>query len=334
MTGYLLRRLLGTIPVVLLITLLVYGLLHLAPGDPASLLLPEDATDADVAEAKARWGLDKPFLVQYVYFIANAAQGNLGRSFRFAQPVTDLIASRLPATLELATFAIIIAVLIALPLGVFAGARPDSATDNVGTMFGLFGISMPNFWFGIMLILIFAGSLHLFPSAGRSEYGVAGQIITGFYFIDSIITGNWSAVADAFKHVMLPAITLGTALAGILMRITRSAVLEIMREDYVLVARAKGLMNRAVLWRHVLRNALIPIVTVVGLELGTLLSGSIIVETVFAWPGVGNLLITGVTSRDYPLVTGIVLMYTIAFVTINLAIDAIYAVVDPRIRFQ
>jgi ABC-type dipeptide/oligopeptide/nickel transport system permease component len=333
MTGYLLRRLLGTIPVVLLITLLVYGLLHLAPGDPASLLLPEDATDADVAEAKARWGLDKPFLVQYVYFIANAAQGNLGRSFRFAQPVTDLIASRLPATLELATFAIIIAVLIALPLGVFAGARPDSATDNVGTMFGLFGISMPNFWFGIMLILIFAGSLHLFPSAGRSEYGVAGQIITGFYFIDSIITGNWSAVADAFKHVMLPAITLGTALAGILMRITRSAVLEIMREDYVLVARAKGLMNRAVLWRHVLRNALIPIVTVVGLELGTLLSGSIIVETVFAWPGVGNLLITGVTSRDYPLVTGIVLMYSVAFVMINLAIDAIYALVDPRIRF-
>jgi ABC-type dipeptide/oligopeptide/nickel transport system permease component len=333
MTGYLLRRLLGTIPVVLLITLLVYGLLHLAPGDPASLLLPEDATDADVAEAKARWGLDKPFLVQYVYFIANAAQGNMGRSFRFAQPVTELIASRLPATLELATFAIIIAVLIALPLGVFAGARPDSATDNVGTMFGLFGISMPNFWFGIMLILIFAGSLHLFPSAGRSEYGVAGQIITGFYFIDSIITGNWAAVADAFRHVMLPAITLGTALAGILMRITRSAVLEIMREDYVLVARAKGLMNRAVLWRHVLRNALIPIVTVVGLELGTLLSGSIIVETVFAWPGVGNLLITGVTSRDYPLVTGIVLMYSVAFVMINLAIDAIYALVDPRIRF-
>jgi peptide/nickel transport system permease protein len=162
---------------------------------------------------------------------------------------------------------------------------------------------------------------------------VAGQIITGFYFIDSIITGNWSAVADAFKHVMLPAITLGTALAGILMRITRSAVLEIMREDYVLVARAKGLMNRAVLWRHVLRNALIPIVTVVGLELGTLLSGSIIVETVFAWPGVGNLLITGVTSRDYPLVTGIVLMYSVAFVMINLAIDAIYALVDPRIRF-
>jgi peptide/nickel transport system permease protein len=333
MTAYLIRRLVGTIPVILLITLLVYGLMHLAPGDPASLLLPEDATDADVAEARARWGLDRPFIIQYFYFIGNAVRGDLGRSFRFAQPVTELIGSRLPATLELATFAILIAVLIALPLGVFAGARPDSATDNVGTMFGLFGISMPNFWFGIMLILVFAGVLHWFPSAGRSEYGVAGQIITGFYFIDSIITGNWAAVADAFKHVILPALTLGTALAGILMRITRSAVLEVTREDYVLVARAKGLMNRVVLWRHVLRNALIPIVTVVGLELGTLLSGSIIVETVFAWPGVGNLLITGVQSRDYPLVTGIVLMYSVAFVLINLAIDAIYAVVDPRIRF-
>jgi peptide/nickel transport system permease protein len=333
MTAYLIRRLVGTIPVILLITLLVYGLMHLAPGDPASLLLPEDATDADVAEARARWGLDRPFIIQYFYFIGNAVRGDLGRSFRFAQPVTELIGSRLPATLELATFAILIAVLIALPLGVFAGARPDSATDNVGTMFGLFGISMPNFWFGIMLILVFAGVLHWFPSAGRSEYGVAGQIITGFYFIDSIITGNWAAVADAFKHVILPALTLGTALAGILMRITRSAVLEVTREDYVLVARAKGLMNRVVLWRHVLRNALIPIVTVVGLELGTLLSGSIIVETVFAWPGVGNLLITGVQSRDYPLVTGIVLMYSVAFVLINLAIDAIYGIVDPRIRF-
>jgi ABC-type dipeptide/oligopeptide/nickel transport system permease component len=333
MSQYFLRRAIGTIPVVLLVTLLVYGLLHLAPGDPASLLLPDDATDADVAEARARWGLDKPFIVQYFYFIGNAVQGNFGRSFRFAQPVSELMATRLPATIELAFFAMLIATLIAIPLGVFAGARPDSPVDNVGTVFGLFGISMPNFWFGIMLILFFAGVLHILPSAGRSEYGVAGQTITGFYFIDSVLTQNWAGVADAFRHVILPALTLGCALAGIQMRITRSAVLEITREDYVLVARAKGLMNRVVLWRHVLRNALIPIITVVGLELGTLLSGSIIVETVFAWPGVGSLLITGVTSRDYPLVTGIVLMYTVAFVSINLVIDGLYAFSDPRIRF-
>ncbi len=333
MTAYLFRRLIGTIPVLLLITLLVYGLLHLAPGDPASLLLPEDATEADVAEAKRRWGLDQPFYIQYFYFVANAVRGDLGRSFRFAQPVTELIATRLPATIELAFFAIVIATAIAIPIGVLAGARPDSPTDNVGTMLGLFGISMPNFWFGIMLILIFAGLLHLLPSAGRSTYGVAGPVITGFYFLDSLLTQNWAGLWDAFKHVLLPAVTLGTALAGILMRITRSAVLEVTREDYVLVARAKGLANRAVLLRHVLRNALIPIVTVVGLELGTLLSGSIIVETVFAWPGIGSLLITGVTARDYPLVTGIVLMYSTAFVIINLIIDAIYGLIDPRIRF-
>src|SRR5919199_4774967 len=188
MTRYLLRRAVGTIPVVLLVTLLVYGLLHLAPGDPASLLLPDDATDADVAEVKRRWGLDQPFLIQYVYFIANAAQGNFGRSFPFAQPVSELIAHPPPATIELAFFAMLIATLIAIPLGVFAGARPDSPVDNVGTMFGLFGISMPNFWFGIMLILFFAGVLHILPSAGRSEYGVAGPTIPRFYFGDCLPT--------------------------------------------------------------------------------------------------------------------------------------------------
>ena len=333
MTRYLVQRLIGTIPVVLLVTFLVYGLMHLAPGDPASLLLPEDATPEDVAAIRQRWGLDQPFIIQYFYFVSNAVQGNLGRSFRFAQPVTELIATRLPATVELATFAILIALAIALPLGVLAGARPDSPIDNLGTTVGLFGISMPNFWFGIMLILIFAGTFHVMPSAGRSSYGIAGDPITGFYLVDSLVTGNWRALGDGIRHLILPAVTLGTALAGIQMRITRSAVLETSREDYVLTARAKGLRNRVILWRHVLRNAWIPIVTVVGLELGTLLSGSIIVETVFGWPGVGNLLITGITARDYPLVTGIVLMYTIAFVLINLVIDAIYAWADPRIRF-
>jgi peptide/nickel transport system permease protein len=333
MTAYLIRRALGTIPVILLITLLVYSLLQLAPGDPATLLLPEDATEADLVEAKHRWGLDQPFYVQYFYFISSAVRGDLGKSFRFAQPVTELIAVRLPATLELAFFAMLIATVIAIPLGVIAGTRPNSTADNVGTFFGLFGISMPNFWFGIMMILLFSGILHLFPSAGRSEYGVAGEVITGFYFIDSALEGNWDGFVDAFKHVLLPAAALGTALAGIQMRITRSAVLEITREDFVMVARAKGLRNLAVLWRHVLRNSFIPIITVVGLELGNLLSGSIIVETVFAWPGVGSLLITGVSARDYPLVTGIVLMYSIGFVTINLVVDAVYAAVDPRIRF-
>ena len=333
MTIYLLRRAIGTIPVIVLITVLVYSLLQLAPGDPATLLLPADATEADVADAKRRWGLDQPLYTQCFYFMSSALRGDFGKSFRFAQPVSELIKIRLPATVELAFLAMLVATGIAIPLGIISGAKPNSSVDTVGTLFGLFGISMPNFWFGIMLILFFAGVLHVLPSAGRSEYGIAGETITGFYLLDSALAGNWAGLADALKHVALPALALGTALAGIQMRITRSAVLEVTREDYVTVARVKGLPDPAVMIRHVLRNSLIPIITVVGLELGTLLSGSIIIETVFAWPGVGSLLITGVSSRDYPLVTGIVLMYSVAFVAINLVVDALYAIVDPRIRF-
>jgi peptide/nickel transport system permease protein len=333
MTGYLVGRIVGTLPVIALITLLVFGLLHLAPGDPVTLLLPDDATQADREEARRRWGLDQPFYIQYGYFALNAAQGDLGRSFRFSQPVSELIKTRLPATVELALVAMTIACVVAIPLGVLAGMKPNSAVDNLGTVVGLFGISMPSFWFGIMMILLFAGSWHVLPAGGRSEYGVAGETLTGFYVLDSLLVGNLAGVADAFRHVLLPAAALGTALAGIQMRITRSAVLEVTREDYVMVARAKGLMTRIVLWRHVLRNVLIPVVTVVGLELGTLLSGSIIVESVFAWPGVGSLLLSGVSARDYPLVTGIVLMYTIAFVIINLLVDLIYGLADPRLRY-
>jgi peptide/nickel transport system permease protein len=319
--------------VLLLVTLLVFVLLHAAPGDPASMLLGQENTAADLAEARRRWGLDQPILVQYLKFVRTAATGDLGKSFRFSAPVKEVIKERLPATVELAFFSIVIAIFLAIPLGVWAGARPNSWLDNFGTSFGLFGISMPNFWLGIMLILILAGTFHILPSGGRSTYGVAGASETGFYFLDSLLQRNWPALRDAFVHVVMPALALGANMVGILMRVTRSSVLDAGGEEYVVTARAKGLDNHAVLWRHVFTNALIPIVTVVGLEVGTLLSGSIIVETVFAWPGIGSLLITGVTARDYPLVTGVVLMYTVAFVMINLFIDALYAVIDPRIRY-
>jgi ABC-type dipeptide/oligopeptide/nickel transport system permease component len=330
---YLLRRLAGTIPVLVLITLFIFTMLHLAPGDPASLLLSSEASAADIAAARSRWGLDQPLYAQYLHFLVNAVQGDFGRSFKFAKPVSELILQRLPATIELAATALIISGLIAIPLGLLAGSNPNSAMDNVGTALGLFGISLPNFWFAVMLIVLFAGMFHFLPSTGRSSYGVAGQTVTGFYFLDSAIQGNWPGLLDGLRHILLPALTLGAALGGIEMRITRSAVLEAMREDYVMVARAKGLVNRTVLVRHVFRNALIPLVTVVGLELGTLLGGSIVVETVFAWPGVGDLLIAGVSARDYPLVTGIAFTYSLLFVLINLAVDVAYATIDPRLRF-
>jgi ABC-type dipeptide/oligopeptide/nickel transport system permease component len=333
MSGYFVQRLAGTIPVLLLISLLVFLLIHAAPGDPTLLLLGEETNAAEVARAKERWGLDQPLHIQYLKFVKSAAAGDFGKSFKYADSVTSVIKTRVPATIELAIFAIVIATVLAIPLGVWAGARPNSWIDNLGTTFGLFGISMPSFWLAIMLILLLAGVLNLLPTSGRSTYGIAGPEQTGFYIYDSIMQKNWLAVWDALTHIFLPAVALGVNMLGILMRVTRSSILDVMNEEYVVTARAKGLAENKVVWRHVTRNALIPVITVVGLELGTLLSGSIIVETVFAWPGSGSLLITALNARDYPLVTGLVMTYTVAFVTINLIIDGLYAVVDPRIRY-
>src|SRR5439155_11097006 len=271
--------------------------------------------------------------IQYLRFITSAVTGDFGKSFKYAEPVSSVIKTRLLATIELAIVSIIIATLLAIPLGVWAGSKPNSWIDNLGTSFGLFGISMPSFWLGIMLILVLAGILNILPTSGRSTYGVAGPEITGFYLLDSIMQKNSQAAWDALTHIFMPALALGMNMLGILMRVTRSAVLEVMNEEYVVAARAKGLAEKNVVWRHVTSNALIPVITVVGLELGTLLSGSIIVETVFAWPGSGSLLITALNARDYPLVTGLVMTYTVAFVIINLIIDGLYAVVDPRIRY-
>ncbi|MDE0355641.1 MAG: ABC transporter permease [Deltaproteobacteria bacterium] len=333
MGTYLLRRLIGTIPVMVLISLLVFLLIQAAPGDPTLMLLGEDSTQEDIDQATKRWGLDQPIYVQYVKFFMSAVQGDFGRSFKYDEPVLDVIINRIPATLELASASVIIAVIFAIPLGVWAAAKPNSWVDNTGTTFGLFGISMPSFWFGIMLILLFAGILNILPSAGRDTYGISGEPITGFYILDSALQGNWAGVRDGAEHVFLPALALGSNMLGILMRVTRSSVLEVMHEEYVTTARAKGLVERRVLWRHVVSNALIPVITVVGLELGTLLSGSIIVETVFSWPGSGSLLVTALNARDHPLVTGLVLVYTAAFVAINFLIDVLYAIIDPRIRY-
>ena len=333
MLRYVLGRVLATIPVIVLISLLVFLLIHAAPGDPASLLLSDEASPEDIAEARRRWGLDQPIYLQYGRFLANVMSGDLGISFRYADPVIELIGQRLPATVELAAASLLIAVLIGIPLGVWAGAKPNSWADNLGSMFGFFGISMPSFWLGIMLILIISGYLNWLPSSGRSTYGVAQGADSGFYIINSLLAGNMKATLDAVSHIIMPAIGLGTGMLGLVMRVTRSSVLEVMSEDYVRTARSKGLGEGAVVWQHVLRNALVPVITVVGLELGTLLSGSIIVETVFAWPGSGSLLISAIQARDYPLITGTVLTYTVAFVIINFAIDVLYAVIDPRIRF-
>ena len=332
MIAYFIRRLAGTIPVILMISLLVFLLLHAAPGDPAEMLAGDQASEADILEARARWGLDQPVLVQYWRFLVNALSFDFGRSFRYDEPVMGLIAERFPASLELAVTATLLAIAIGVPLGVWAGSKPNSWVDHVGSIGGFFGISMPNFWLGIMLVLLLAGSLNILPSSGRYTFGVPDDPVTGFLLIDSIIGLNWESFKDAMIYLIMPAFVLGINMTGILMRVTRSSMLETLSEDFIMTARAKGLDERAVIWRHGFRNALILVITVVGLEFGALLSGSIIVETIFSWPGIGNLLLQGLTSRDYPLITGVVIVYTSLFVVVNLIVDLCYAAADPRIR--
>ena len=332
MVAYGMRRLLATIPVVLIVTLIVFSLIHLAPGDPLTLLLSEEANEATIAAAREKWGLDQPIYLQYFNYLSVLVRGDLGMSYKYGDPVVTVIASRMPATFELAMAAMIISISIALPLGALAGARPNSWLDNIGSSIGFLGISMPSFWLGLMLILFLSGTLHLLPSSGRDSFGIAEAPLTGIYLLDSLIALDFGQAWDALSHLAMPALALGINMVGMLMRVTRSSMIEIMHEDFVTTARAKGAPELRVLWFHGMRNALIPVLTVVGLELGTLLSGSVIVETVFAWPGTGSLLISAINARDYPLVIGTILAYTMVFVLINFVIDLIYPLVDPRIR--
>jgi len=334
MVTYLVRRLIGTLPVLLMVSLFVFLLLHAAPGDPADILIPDQATAEDVAEARQRWGLDQPVMVQYWRFLSSASLLDFGRSFKYDEPVMSLILERFPATMELALLATLLALAMGIPLGIFAASRPNSWFDNASSMGGFFGVSMPNFWMAIMLILIVSGYFKLLPSGGRATFGLADDPITGFLLLDAVLQGHWDALKDAAKFLVLPAFVLSVNMTGLLMRMTRSSMLEVLGEDYIMTARAKGLSERVVVWKHALKNARIIVITVVGLEFGALISGSIIVESVFSWPGIGQLLLQGITARDYPLITGLVLVYTTMFIVVNLIVDFLYAAVDPRIRLN
>lgn len=333
MTTYIIRRVLGSIPLVIVVLVVVFFVVHLVPGDPISSLLPEDATQADIARARAFYGLDKPLYVQFVTFVGQVLHFNLGTSIRYGDPVSELIAQRLPATLELAIVAAVIALVIGLSLGGLAAIKHGRWLDRVASVFGLVGISAPNFWIGLVLILYVGGATGLFPTGGRLPQGWSPGGPTGMNLIDTLYVGDFEAFGAALDYIALPAITLGAQMAGLLVRMTRSSMLEVLGEDYVRTARAKGVRESLVTVRHGMRNALLPVVTVFGLELASLLSGSIIVETVFAWPGMGQLLITAVTARDYPVVQGAVLVYALIFVLVNLLVDISYSRIDPRIRY-
>ena len=327
-----LRRIIGAVPVLLGISFLVFMLMHLAPGDPVTLLLGDDASPADVERVRREWGLDQPLLVQYWQFISRAMVGDFGRSIKFGEPVTKLVFERLPATVELATTSLLVAILISIPIGVYSAMKRDTLIDHAGTGLALIGVSLPNFWLGIMLIYFLGGQWNLLPVAGRIEYGIDIKPITKLYLVDSVLTGNLEGLWSTIKHLLMPAITLGTALAAIVTRITRSSVLEVMRQEYVMTARAKGLSESVVIWRHILRNALITVITILGLQLGALLNGSVITETVFSYPGIGDLLIQSISVRDYRLTQVLILFFGAIYFVVNMLVDVLYTLVDPRIK--
>lgn len=326
------RRIFGALPVLLGMSFLVFLLMQLAPGDPVTLLLGEDAEPHEIEQVTREWGLDQPIVVQYWQFLTQAVRGNFGESMRYGEPVTRLVAERLPATVELALASLLVAIVIALPIGVYSAIRHNSLWDHSGMTLALVGISVPNFWLGIMLIFFLGGQLNLLPVAGRLTYGVNVTPVTNLVLLDALIEGNLAGFWDAVKHILLPAVTLGTSFAAIITRISRSSVLEVIRQDYITTARAKGLSERRVIWKHTLRNALITIITILGLQLGALLSGSVITETVFSWPGIGSLLIQAITTRDYKLAQGVIFFFAMVYFFINLLVDLLYTWVDPRIR--
>jgi peptide/nickel transport system permease protein len=305
MTRFLIRRLVLTIPVLVGVATLVFLLIHLVPGDPVQAMLGENASPEDVADLRARLGMDRPLYLQYASFIKGATTGDLGTSLRTSQPVAALIAERVPATVELAAAAMLAAVVVALPLGIVAAVSAGTAIDHAATTLALVGISMPNFWLGPLLAIIFSVSLGWLPVSGRGTPA----------------------------HLVLPAITLGAPLAAILARMTRASVIEELGEPYVLAARARGVSRTRVVLKHALPNSLIPIVTVLGLQFGAVLTGAVITETIFAWPGIGRLLIQSISARDYPAVQGCILLIAVTYVFMNVLVDVAYGLLDPRIRY-
>jgi peptide/nickel transport system permease protein len=305
MTNYIIRRLFQSILVLFGAVALTFVVTR-ATGDPARLMLSDGATAEMLADFRTEYGLDKPLHVQFINYMLQVVQGDLGTSIRHRQPVTDLIVDKLPNTLKLTFAGMFIALIVSFPLGIFVALNRNSVWDMIGTTVALLGQAMPSFWTGLMLVLIFSVTLQLLPISG----------------------------ADTISHLVLPAVTLGFFLTGRLTRLIRSGMLEVLGRDYIRTARAKGLYEKNVVWKHALRNAAIPVVTYIGLLFADLLGGAMVIEMVFAWPGVGRLVINGVLQRDFPLVQGVVLFSAVIFVTVNLIVDVIYTLLDPRITYQ
>jgi peptide/nickel transport system permease protein len=331
---YIIKRLLLVIPTIIGVSIIVFLLIHFIPGDPVDVMLGEKATQEAKAELIQRLGLDEPLHLQYWHWFTHALKGDFGESIRSYEPVTSEILSRFPATLELTLSAMLLATVFGILFGVIAATNWNKPIDHIVVGFSLFGVSIPVFWLGIMLIFLFAVILQWLPVSGRLTMGVNMPHITGFYVIDSLFSGNIRVFFDAVRHLLLPAFSLATVPLALIVRVTRSSMLDVLNEDYVRTARSKGLSRRKVVFKHALKNALIPVITVVGLKVGALLGGAILTETVFAWPGIGRLLVKSIYNRDYPMVQGVVFIIAVLFILVNIIVDYLYAYVDPRIRFD
>ena len=334
MWKYVGRRLIQLVPVLLGVSVLVFFGMHLIPGDVVVLLLGEKASPSEIERLRHQLGLDQPIYIQYLRFLTDALRADFGDSIRTRQPVIWEIRQALPVTIELSLAALLFAVVIGITIGVVSARRPHSAVDTGAMIFVLIGVSMPVFWTGILLLLVFGGILGWLPLGGILDTALSIRRITGMPITDSLVQGNWPAVRSAAAHLVLPAVTLGSALMATIARMARSSMLDVLNLDYVRTARAKGVAEGVVVRRHALWNALLPVVTLVGLHLGLLLSGAVLTETIFALPGLGRLTITSVLARDYPVVQAVVLIGAVIFVVANLAVDVLYAWLDPRIRYS
>lgn len=334
MLGFIIRRTLAVIPTLLGVTIIIFLMLAVTPGDPAELLLGERATEESLEAMREHLGLNKPLYVQYGMFLSRLIKFDLGETIWTRQKVWVEVRQRFPATIEMAIVAMILSSFFGVVSGLISATKQYSWFDYTSMLGSLIGVSMPVFWLGLVLMLVFSLTLGWFPMSGRISVYTDLQVITNFYILDAILTENWAALKDCLRHIALPAIALSTIPLAIVARMTRSSMLEVLRQDYIRTAKAKGLSQFKIVMKHALRNGLIPVITVVGLQFGVLLGGAILTETVFAWPGVGKWLYDGVVKRDYMVIQGGTLLVATSFVFVNLIVDVLYAVINPRISVK
>jgi len=351
LTRYIIRRVISLIPTLLGVTFIVFLFLRLLPGDPAVAMLGEHAAEENVERIREQLGLNRPLFLdrealkqgdlrgffnsQYARFLGRLARGDLGSSIHRRVPIANELKRRFPATIELAMLSMLVAISIGVPVGVASAARRNSLLDNVSMIGALIGVSMPIFWLGLMEIMLFAVFLNWFPIGSRLDLGTKLEVVTNFVLIDSIITGNGAALVDGLKHLAMPTLALATIPMAIIARMTRSSMLDVLQADYIRTAHAKGLRERVVLFRHALKNAFLPIITIIGLQTGNLLAGAILTETIFAWPGIGKWgFYDAILGRDYPVVQACTLLVALIFVFINLLVDVSYVFLDPRIHYE